>query len=64
MHELNAFEVPQYQFEKAEPVQPTNVDACDLLFVDDEDSLAIMINELRDARELAVDLEVITTRYA
>lgn len=58
MHELSVFRVPQCQLEKVEPILPVELDSSYAVYVDNEKMLASMIEDLNDAKELAVDLEV------
>lgn len=58
MHELNGFEVPQCQLDKVEPILPNKLDSSCPVYVDSEAALANMVKNLKNERELAVDLEV------
>ncbi len=56
--ELNWFKLPNSQLEKVEPVTPVDIAACDAVYVEDEKALAVMVEDLKNEKELAVDLEV------
>lgn len=58
LHELNAFKVPPSQLENVKPAVPLELGTTCPIFVDNEEMLNDMMVVLKNAKELAVDLEV------
>lgn len=59
MPELKSFKIPERQLQKAEPISPPDISIEDSITpVDTEESLANMIAELKNVKEMAIDTEV------
>ncbi|ORY77719.1 ribonuclease H-like domain-containing protein, partial [Protomyces lactucae-debilis] len=56
-HEIEHIEYPTHMFQRHEPIMYKDIDSQPLGWVSTQDTLDAMLNELRKATEIAVDLE-------
>lgn len=56
-YEIETIEYPDFVFQEQEPIQPQDVDSTSAIWVDTEEKLQQMLEELRKSQEIAVDLE-------
>lgn len=57
-YELQHWNPPESVFVKRNPIQPSPIDTTPFIMVNNEQSLRLMVKELKTAKEIAVDLEV------